>query len=33
MRDWLEDDFVQHALRQAGLREEEIASFLASAKN
>ena len=33
MRDWLEDEFVQHSLRQAGCTDEEIASFLASTKS
>jgi len=32
MRDLLEDEYVQHALAQAGCGKEEIASFLASAR-
>jgi len=33
MADWLEDEFVINALRQAGLSLSEAQSFLASAKS
>lgn len=33
MKDLLEDEYVQNALRQAGCEPEEIASFLSSAKS
>jgi len=33
LKDELEDDFVKHNLRQAGIDEKEIESFLASAKS
>lgn len=32
MKDLLEDEYVQNALRQAGCEKEEIASFLSAAK-
>ena len=31
--DWLEDEFVATALRQAGVSDNEIQSFIASAKS
>jgi hypothetical protein len=33
MADWLEDEYVQHALRQAGCKGQEVESFLSSAKS
>ncbi len=33
MKDFLEDEYVQNALRQAGCGKEEIASFMSSAKS
>lgn len=32
MRDWLTDEYVTSALRQAGCTKEEVEAFLASAK-
>jgi len=32
MADWLEDEFVVSSLRQSGLKDEEIRSFIQSAK-
>jgi hypothetical protein len=32
MSDWLEDEYVRNALRQAGCSKEEIESFIASAR-
>jgi hypothetical protein len=33
MSDWLEDEYVRSALRQAGCSKEDIKSFIASAKS
>jgi hypothetical protein len=33
MADWLEDEYIQNALRQAGCPKADIQSFLASAKS